>query len=115
MPKGLPIRANLQNVQFVGNKQGNFSPSEVLAGLHFKEKLTDMRKQYDYIFLEAASLNSYADAHELAEYADKIIPVFNAETGIHGEDQEALAYYQGLNGKMMGAVLNRVEMGKVQM
>ena len=115
LPNGLPIRANLHNVQFVGNKQGNFSPSEVLSGINFKEKLAEMRKQYDYIFLEAASLNTYADAHELAEYADKIIPVFSAETGIHAEDQESLTYYRSLNGKMMGAVLNRAELGKVQM
>ena len=65
--------------------------------------------EYDYIFLEGASLNEYSDAKELMRFADKVVAVFNSETTIKQVDRESINFLKNLNGKLIGGILNRVE------
>jgi Mrp family chromosome partitioning ATPase len=97
-----------RNVFVIGSKKSSDSPSEILSGRHFEELLVDLRKNYDYIFLEGAALNDYSDTKELVLYADKVLPVFSAETVIKEADKESIRFLRSLNGKIMGAVLNKV-------
>jgi polysaccharide biosynthesis transport protein len=105
----LSIDINLANATVVGNKGGQNSPSELLAGVDFKKKIRDLGKQYDYIFLEAACLSKYSDARELVDYVDKIIPIFDASTSLNQGEEEALAFYKSQGDKIMGSILNKVE------
>ncbi len=100
----------LDNVDILGNRGGMSSPSEIFAGKEFKKLIEDFEHNYDYIFLEGPSLNKYADSKELTEYVDKVITVFSAEENITDADRKSISYLQKLNGKLMGAVLNRLEM-----
>jgi polysaccharide biosynthesis transport protein len=110
---GLSINAKLYNVDIIGNKLGSQSPSEILNGTNFNTQLKGFLQRYDYIFLEAADLNRFSDARELVAYADKIIPVFDAESRLSSADEESLRFLQNQNGKMLGAVLNGVPMSLV--
>ncbi|RMG82086.1 MAG: hypothetical protein D6714_11875, partial [Bacteroidetes bacterium] len=83
---------SLRNVDIIGNKNGNQSPSEVLAGKDFDRVMRNYSTRYDYIFLEAASMNQYSDAMELLPFVDKLIGVFSAERPLGEADKETLEY-----------------------
>ncbi|MFZ6011971.1 MAG: hypothetical protein ACOYXT_16635, partial [Bacteroidota bacterium] len=99
-----------KNIYIVGNAGGgNESPAEILSGRDFNNLIKVLSESFDYIMLEGAALNDYSDTKELVKYADKVIAVFSAESGIKQLDRETIGYLKMLNKKFGGAVLNRVE------
>lgn len=98
------------NVDIIGNVGGRDSPSEIMAGRDFKEMLHNLMQQYDYILMEGPALNDYSDSKELIDFADKVIPVFRADAAISNMDRESLKYLRSINGRLMGTVLNNVQL-----
>ncbi|MFK7933824.1 MAG: GumC family protein [Saprospiraceae bacterium] len=98
------------NVDIIGNKGGNHSPSEILAGKNFRRVLEGFSTKYDYIFLESAALNDFADTRELAPYVDKVVAVFDASQSLNSTDKESIEFLKNLNGKFMGGVLNNIDL-----
>ena len=101
------------NVDIIGNKGGSHSPSEILAGKNFRRVLEGFSTKYDYIFLEAAAINYYADTRELAPYVDKVIAVFDANQSLNSTDRESIEFLKNLNGKFMGGILNNVDLKNI--
>lgn len=101
---------SMDNVDILGNRGGMSSPSELFAGKEFRKLLENFTNTYDYIFLEGPALNKYADSKELIEYVDKVITVFSATNSVDAADKKSINYLQKLNGKLLGAVLNKLEM-----
>ena len=99
----------LANINFVGNKGGDKSPSEVFANKNFAAILQQYRKHYDYVLMEAAAVNVYSDAGELLPFAEKVVAVFSAEKNIGLDDKDALDWMKQLDDKLLGCVLNMVE------
>ena len=104
---------NLRNVDIIGNKGGNQSPSEVLAGKDFERVIRNYSTRYDYIFLEAASMNQYSDAMELMGFVDKVIAVFSAEATLTGTDRATLEFLRRIDTKFLGGVLNYVDLKNI--
>jgi Mrp family chromosome partitioning ATPase len=104
---------NLKNINIVANKGGSQSPSEVLAGKNFAGVMEKYASNYDFVFLEAASMNKYSDARELLPYVEKIVAVFSSESSMGSTDKDTLEYLQGLGDKMFGGVLNEVDLKNV--
>lgn len=98
-----------KGVSIIGNVGGHDSPSEILAGRDFKNVIKNLASQYDYILMEGPSLNEYSDTKELTEYAEKVITVFGADSVISSLDKESITYLKSMKGKLLGAVLNKVE------
>jgi len=98
-----------KNIDVIGSNTGSESPSEILAGRDFNNMIERLRKNYDYIFLEGASLNDFSDTKELMLFADKVITVFSASSTLKEVDRESINYIKSLNGTLMGAILNKVE------
>lgn len=99
----------LENIDIIGSKGGDESPAEILSGRNFKNVLDDLSIDYDYIFLEGASLNDYSDTKELVEFANIVIPVFSAQSIIKQIDKESIVYMKRLGSKLIGSILNRVD------
>lgn len=102
--------SGLDGVDVIGCEGGNYTPSEIFSYGDFNELLNDLAAKYDYIFMEGASLNTYSDAKELAEYADKVLPIFSARSSVKQPDRLSIEYLKSHNGKLMPAVLNKVGM-----
>lgn len=96
-----------QLIHVMGNTGCAASPAEIFAGKNFAYTIGLLRQQYDYILIEGAALNNFSDTRELADYADKVIPVFSTNSEIRSQDRESIQYLKSLNGKLMGAVLNQ--------
>lgn len=100
---------NLDNVDIIGNRGTSHSPSEFFAGRDFENFINDLKENYDYIFLEGASLNKYSDTRELVRFVDKIVAVFSAESEIKDADKESIDYLLDKEDKFFGSVLNKID------
>lgn len=96
-------------VDVLGNTGVSKSPAELLDSTAFRAFLADLRQHYDYVLMEAAALNQYSDAQELATFAEKIIAVFNANSVLKNPDQASIQWIRSLSNQFSGAVLTEVE------
>lgn len=101
-------KTDFENLDVIGCAGGSYTPSEILPTDNLLAHLAEL-KEYDYIFLEGAAMNNYADTKELIQYTDGVISVFSAESSIKELDLESIEFLQQLNGKLQGAVLNKVQ------
>ena len=102
-------------IDIIGCKQSPFSPDELLQKNNLLEKLHEIAAQYDYVLVEAASMNNHADTKELLKYTDAVIAVFSAKSVIRQTDKDAIRFLKTNNDKLIGAVLNGVEEDNVEM
>ncbi|MGB8194873.1 MAG: Wzz/FepE/Etk N-terminal domain-containing protein [Chitinophagaceae bacterium] len=100
---------NIPNVDVVGCKEGNYTPSEILPKNNLLENLRAVSDQYDYVFIEGAALNNHADSKELSKYVDGIVSVFSSKSVIRQTDKESIHFLRKTGDKYVGAVLNGVE------
>ncbi len=112
-PKLLPRATawfDITDIDVIGNLGGSRSLMEVVAGTDLADKLVSLRQRYDYILLESASMDLYADSRELAEYTEGIVCVLDARQKINATDRDSLAWLDAQGDKMLGVVLNHVDL-----
>jgi Mrp family chromosome partitioning ATPase len=97
-----------EGMYIIGCRQGNLTPSEVLYKLDLDEFLTLLKSEFDFILLEGAALNNFADSQELSKYADAVITVFSASSAINHTDTYALKFIASLKEKNTVTILNKV-------
>ena len=93
----------------IGCDEGNYTPSEILPKNNLFEQLENLKKHYDFIFIEGAALNSHADSKELADFAEGLVVVFSAKNSLGETDRESIAFLKHNRSKFIGAVLNHVD------
>ncbi|MBX2945169.1 MAG: hypothetical protein KF725_05000 [Cyclobacteriaceae bacterium] len=99
-----------KNIFIVTNAgSGSASPAEILSGRNFKSLIDGFKSNFDYIILEGAALNDYADTKELVQYVDKVITIFSAQSTISQQDRESIQYLNSLGNKFGGSILNRID------
>jgi succinoglycan biosynthesis transport protein ExoP len=101
-------KTSIENLSLIGCKSGNYSPSEIASFNSLALIIEEARKEYDYIFLESASLNYRSDGYELFQYVDQIVTVFSSREAISQPDHKSIETVQNFNDKNFGAVLNRI-------
>ena len=99
----------LEGMDIVGNMGGNRSLAEVLSGSNFSTKLQLLQGEYDIILMECAALALYADGRELAELAQGIYCVLDADDKVDTAGREAMNWLETQGEKFEGYVLNRVD------
>jgi uncharacterized protein involved in exopolysaccharide biosynthesis/Mrp family chromosome partitioning ATPase len=99
---------SVEGIEVIGCKGGDYTPSEILPRNHLLNYLPQLKAYYDFVLLEGAPLNDYTDSKELVSYVDSVIAVFSSRLSMKQNDKESIQFLQGLNGKMLGAVLNNV-------
>lgn len=107
-------RTRFNGVDIIGNVGGRESPSEIMAGRDFKDMIKKLSARYDYVLMEGPSLNEYSDSKELIDYADKVISIFRADTSLTSMDRESIKYLKSINGRLMGTVLNNVQLKNLE-
>lgn len=99
-----------EGVDVIGCQGGNYSPFEIFKKDEFQKLITAMQKRYDYILMEGPSINEFVDSRELSPVATRLLPVFSAEESLSDKDQDAITYLKKFGDKVIGAVLNKVDM-----
>jgi capsular exopolysaccharide synthesis family protein len=82
------------------------SPS-LLNSDSLKVRLQELRKEFDYILIDAPALNLYSDAVTLGRNADGVVVVLQAESTRRESALKGLASLRDANVEVLGAVLNR--------
>jgi Mrp family chromosome partitioning ATPase/uncharacterized protein involved in exopolysaccharide biosynthesis len=104
----LVSKTALEYVDIIGCKGGDYTPTEILPKNHLLNYLPDLLKKYDYVFMEAAPLNGFTDTKELTPFADGVIAIFSATLEVKQNDKESIKFLRSLDGKFIGAILNKV-------
>jgi len=99
---------NNTRIELIANTGKNQSPLEGLNPNAFHQFLTRLSGMYDYILMEGAALNDYADTKELIELSDQVVGVFSADSTLRQPDKNSVTYLKELGDKYLGSVLNRV-------
>lgn len=112
---GIPIAGqkissptSFEGLEIIGCEQANLTPAEALHDINLNEIFAYFKTGYDYILVEAASLNNYADAKELSDYMDALYVIFSADDSIDHGDDDSLKFIASLGPKNKGAILNNV-------
>lgn len=99
----------VEDVDIIGCKGGDYTPSEILPKNHLLKFLPQFLKKYDFIFMEGAPLNGYTDTKELVQYADGVLAIFAATSELKQADKESIKFFGTIKDKFLGAVLNKVD------
>ena len=97
----------------IGSEGGDYTPTEILPRENLLHHLRTLVGEYDYILLEGPPLNDFSDTKELVQYVDGVIAVFSAKHIIKQIDRQSMTFFNELNGKFCGAVLNMVDLEDV--
>lgn len=84
------------------------SPEEVFSKVDFKALIKRFRVQYDYVFIEGASLNLFSDSRELSVYADFLVVLFSVEDEYTEADMESLHFIKECKQQLKLYVLNKL-------
>ena len=96
------------NVDIIGCRGGDYTPSEILPKDNVLEYLPELLKIYDFILMEGAPLSGFTDTKELAKYAEGIIGIFSASMIVKHSDKESIKFFKTVPEKFIGAVLNKI-------
>lgn len=97
-----------EGLYIIGCKEANITPAEALHNINMVEFFEYLKPTFDYVLIEGASLNNYADSREIAKNVEGIFTVFSADTSIQLVDQESLRFIADMKGKNHGVILNKV-------
>lgn len=97
-----------ENVDIIGCRGGDYTPSEILPKDNVLEYLPELLKIYDFILMEGAPLSGFTDTKELAKYAEGIIGIFSASMIVKHSDKESIKFFKTVPDKFIGAVLNKI-------
>ncbi|MBC7866553.1 MAG: hypothetical protein H7X88_03375, partial [Gloeobacteraceae cyanobacterium ES-bin-316] len=97
-----------EGLEIIGCREANITPSEALFNVDMKILLEFFKASYDFVLIEGASLNNYADSKELALYVEGVFTVFSADSSVIQVDIESMKFIADLKAKNHGVILNKV-------
>jgi len=97
-----------EGLYIIGCREANSTPAEALYNIDMTEFFNYLKTSFDYILIEGASLNNYADSREIAKNVEGIFAVFAADAAVQLVDQESLRFIAEMKEKNHGVILNKV-------
>lgn len=114
-------QARLQDILYHTNYEGmdmifagptSPNPSELLEGSLFREMLEHLRSYYDYILIDTPPMVNVIDAAIAAQFCDGAVLVIESGMVGYRVAQKIQAQLQKSGCRLLGAVLNKVDMKK---
>lgn len=106
------FHTNYQNMDILLGGAVAPNPSELLSEPGFEELLTELRKKYDYIFIDTPPIGAMIDAAVVAQNSDGAVIVVESEAISYRAAQKAKAQLELSGCHIIGAVLTKVDMRK---
>ncbi len=85
------------------------NPSELLGSTRMQSLLEELKKRYDYIFIDSPPVNMVTDAVVLAPSSDGVLFLVRANQSERGAVTHALDQLEYAKAKVLGFVLNGLE------
>lgn len=105
--KSLPEAAtptSLKNLHILARGTQPMNPLDDLQSKEFDATMSQLKSQYDYIFLDSPAINEHVDARLLVDFADCSVLVIRSERSKKEEALLAKGYIP--SDKLAGAVIN---------
>lgn len=103
---------NYENVDIIFAGPTAPNPSELLEGKPFARLVEGLSARYDYILIDTPPLSSVIDAAVIGSVCDGAVLVVESGTVGYRTAQKAIAQLEKSGSKLLGAVLNKVDMKK---
>lgn len=95
-------------VIFAGARVPN--SAEVLGSKTFSKLMSALRETFDYVIVDAAPLGQVIDCAVMAPIVDGVLMVVDSTRNSYKLERRMKAQLEKANGKILGVVLNRVDM-----
>ena len=102
---------NIPNFNIIFTGQAAPNPAELLGNSRFKKLIEAAREQFDYVIIDCPPLGSVIDAAIVAKECDGAIIVIETDNISYKVVQRVKKQLEQSGCKILGAVLNKVEMG----
>ena len=109
--KDVIYETNIPNFNVIFTGQVAPNPSELLGNNRFKQLIAAAREQFDYVIIDCPPLGSVIDAAVVAKECDGAIIVIETDNISYKVVQRVKKQLEQSGCKILGAVLNKVEMG----
>jgi exopolysaccharide transport family protein len=86
------------------------NPTELLGSGNMREVIQALREHYDWVIIDAPPILAMADAQVLCPLVDGLVLVVGAEMSPRPAVQRAVEHIQGVGAKIIGVVLNKVDL-----
>ena len=103
---------NVDNLHVVFSGPVPPNPSELLGNKYFKNLVKQLRENYDYVIIDTPPVGSVIDAASVAQECDGVILVVSSGEISYKAVQKSKDQMEKSNCRILGAVLNKVEIGK---
>ncbi|MBQ5445548.1 MAG: polysaccharide biosynthesis tyrosine autokinase [Lachnospiraceae bacterium] len=103
---------NVDNLHVVFSGPVPPNPSELLGNKYFKNLVKQLRENYDYVIIDTPPVGSVIDAAIVAQECDGVILVVSSGEISYKAVQKSKDQMEKSNCRILGAVLNKVEIGK---
>lgn len=103
--------SNIENFSIIFTGQTAPNPSELLGNDRFKKLVATQREAFDYVIIDCPPLGSVIDAAIIAKECDGAIIVIETDNASYKIVQRVKKQLEQSGCKILGAVLNKVEMG----
>lgn len=95
-------------ISVVGNKGADISLLEIADQATIKERLSQLKQQYDLVLIETSSLDTLNKAKEWILFSDKTIAVFEVDQSIDETKKQQVNYLRSSENNFIGWILNKV-------
>ena len=85
------------------------NPSELLGSVRMQKLLSELKEEYDYIFLDSPPVNLVTDAVVLAPFTDGVLFLVRANKAERGAVAYAVEQLEYAKVKILGFILNGVD------
>lgn len=106
------LETNVENMHMILSGPYAPNPAELLGTERFKETIEKFREEYDYILVDCPPLGSVIDAAIAARQTDGVIIVVENNAISYRFAQKVKVQLEQGNCKILGAVLNKVPLGR---
>ena len=103
-----PSGINGLDIIVSGERPSN--PAELLSSRRMEDLIRQAKSHYDMVVLDSPTLLHMADGRVLASYVEAVLLVVKSEATPRKLVKEACANLRSVTGKLMGVVLNQVDL-----
>jgi capsular exopolysaccharide synthesis family protein len=88
------------------------NPAELLGSGRFKDFLIKLRDHFDWVIIDSPPVMAVTDAAVVSHLTNGVVFVVGAQMANRGAAQTAVSQLEAADGKLIGAVLNRVNLDR---
>jgi receptor protein-tyrosine kinase len=88
------------------------NPTEILGSRRFSNFLNNVRKEFDYVLIDAPPIGLVSDPVILATQGDGVLLILDAQNTRKGALRESVRSLQAVGANILGIVMNNVEVSK---